>query len=266
MADSGSDSHFPLVFTSVSSLKKVGIALDLNVNKSIHFNARCYYYGDGGWDISVSPALLAFYQHKGFSRESLCLALISGIRFNPVTGKRLATYILINDVAALAAGAIESGTLSDELPLSIPECFKRGLPYSDCSWNYDPLSGQRLSKTKTAKYARIGVNLTAMLAKHPRTESCSGSNIDQRTDEYRGIGSESLLKGALCQTGYGGDEVSFYAYGGNLSTGFGYALYADGEAGPEASPAVVKAAAEGKKVKPQIDPADLRTVWNTGNQ
>src|SRR5271166_5675991 len=129
-------SPYPIVFDSVQQLKRYGLAL-IGIgteDKSLHFHTRCYYYGDGGWDLSISDELLSFYKSQGFSRRSACLALISGIRFNPETGQRLATYILV-DRKLLKPKANEPSALSDELPLSLPKCFAGGTPYSDCMWN-----------------------------------------------------------------------------------------------------------------------------------
>jgi hypothetical protein len=138
-------SGYPLVFHSIDQLKKFGIAHGGRLDPgdvSMHFQNRCYEYGDGGWEISVSDALLNFYVSQGFSRRSLCLALISGIKFNPENGQRLATYILTTP--DWAKNGQSPGDMTDELPLSLPRCFSRGVPYSDCAWNYDPMSGKRL--------------------------------------------------------------------------------------------------------------------------
>jgi hypothetical protein len=121
--------RYPLVFDSVNQLKRYGLALrGIGTNDvSVHFPTRCYYYGDGGWDISISDALLSFYKSQGFSRRSACLALISGIRFNPEDGKHLATYILV-DRKLLKPKDNEPSALSAELPMSLPSCFKNGTP------------------------------------------------------------------------------------------------------------------------------------------
>jgi hypothetical protein len=66
---------------------------------------------------------LSFYKSQGFSRRSACLALISGIRFNPEDGKHLATYILV-DRKLLKPKDNEPSALSAELPMSLPSCFK----------------------------------------------------------------------------------------------------------------------------------------------
>jgi hypothetical protein len=275
-ADAQTPRKYPMVFTSVKELNRVGIALDLNADKQIHFRARCYYYGDGGWDISVSDEFLNYYKSRGFSRRSLCLALVSGIRFNPETGERLASYILINDLEAVQTGAVEAGSLSDELPISVPDCFRNGVPYSDCAWKYDPLSGRRLSAKVTDEYKRIGIRLNKKLASGTigSTGKCRGAEVNKASGEYIGVGDSTLLKGALCQPsgsgalyeGKGKSEASFYDYSKEFPGGFGYALYASGDAGPEASAEIVKAALSGTKEQPQIDPADLTAIWSSGSR
>ena len=66
------------------------------------FETGCYHFGEGGAvNISISAELLAYYVQQGFSRRSLCMALISAIRFDPETGRRLATYVVIYDLKEL---------------------------------------------------------------------------------------------------------------------------------------------------------------------
>jgi hypothetical protein len=106
---------------------------------------------------------LSFYKSQGFSRRSACLALISGIRFNPEDGKHLATYILV-DRKLLKPKDNEPSALSAELPMSLPSCFKNGTPYADCAWNYDPLTGKKLF-------------VSAPVAQSDMWQSCRGASL-----------------------------------------------------------------------------------------
>lgn len=257
--------RFPMVFDTVQKLKQTGIALLLDAElgrKSQHFPTRCYYYGDGGWDISISNALLAQYKSQGFSRRSACMALVSGIRFNPETGKRLATYIILDPKRFKRGTVMEAGVVSDELPLSLPRCFARGLPYSDCAWRYDPMSGKRLSATQTQKLKSIGERIEKFLG-DPRTR-----------EAFRYFDDDSPYTKGMISVGAGQDgpddlgedtHFSFYDYASEFPKGYGYALYAEGGAGPDVSPAVVKAAVDGLKSPPRIDPNELKDIWSTGN-
>jgi hypothetical protein len=62
---SGTQSQYPFVFDSVHELKRYGLALVMDPSKvSAHFGTPCYYYGNGGWDISISDALLSAYKSQ----------------------------------------------------------------------------------------------------------------------------------------------------------------------------------------------------------
>jgi hypothetical protein len=149
-------SNFPLIFLPDAEAQ-VGLVHD-GGKKS--FETGCYHFGEGGAvNISISAELLAYYVQKGFSRRSLCMALISAIRFDPETGRRLATYVVIYDLKELRKHPDDVGNLSPELPLSIPSCFARALPYSDCTWNFDAFTGKRLSATLTRRFKAFGREL-----------------------------------------------------------------------------------------------------------
>jgi hypothetical protein len=278
----GAQVRYPIVFDSVSKLKEFGVALDDLVSertqeafKALHFANRCYYYGDGGHGLSVSDALLEFYFAKGFSRRSLCLALISGIRFNPETGRRLATLVLV-DRKALAKAKRENrnpewGEASEELPLSVPDCFKQALPYSNCRWSYDPLSGRKFSAQKVKNYAGLGSQIEALLGSHGRgadDDCASGKTVSAE-------GEEELMEGTLrlCEFELGNEldqirtqtDITLIDYSKDFPKGFGYALYAFGAAGPAVSANAIKAALESRAAPPQIDVEKLKQIWETNS-
>jgi hypothetical protein len=292
-------SPYPIVFDSVQQLKRYGLAL-IGIgtsNHSLHFHNRCYYYGDGGWDLSISDELLSFFKSQGFSRRTACLALVSGIRFDPETGKRLATYILV-DRKLLKRKGNEPSALSDELPLSLPKCFAGGTPYSDCAWNYDPLTGKKLAPNATVAQPLMWKNCrsdarTRKFCDHPWTAQeagqrieaflskpdakCASPEVDSKDPDNRLIvgtiairckfvalvdiepASESTL--IAWNTG-----ATLYDQSAEFPKGHAYALFASGEAGPEVSPDVVKAAFNGEKPQSQLDPKRLREIWGAGTK
>jgi hypothetical protein len=97
----------------------------------------------------MSDAFLKPYQSAGLSLEIVCIVLKTGgaFRFDPETGERLPTYIMIDDV------------VGEEYPLIIPSCFTRGVVqrYREdgsnvaelgpigCEVRYNPWSGRRLA-------------------------------------------------------------------------------------------------------------------------
>lgn len=253
--------HYPLVFDSPDKLKPLGIVLLLGADeaaKAKHYPTRCYYYGDGGWDISISNSLLEYYRSLGFSRRSACMALVSGIRFNPETGQRLATYILLNPQEFENGQPNGPDSVSDELPLSLPRCFSRGLPYADCKWKYNPRTGKQLSAAEVAAIKAIGDHVQEFL-----------EDPTVRHDfKYMASDDSPFTKGMImvgaAQHLPEKTDIAFYDYSAEFPKGYGYALYADGSAGPSAKAEVVKAALDGQRHPQQIDATKLKNAWSTG--
>jgi hypothetical protein len=97
---------YPIIFTDMADLQELGLSLDwppkladdngkaapVNPPK---FDSTCYWYAGSNTNylLSFSDEFLAAHQARGFTRESLCMALVSEALFDPETGKRLPTYI-----------------------------------------------------------------------------------------------------------------------------------------------------------------------------
>ena len=267
MAGTEAPHHYPLMFTSDEKLRASGIDFGVKAGDP-EFHNRCYYYGDGGIDLAVSDAFLAFYRAKGFTRESLCLGLISGIRFNPETGNQLANFIFVDDPQLLKTSP-DSFMMIPELPLALPDCFKNALPYSDCAWNFDPLTGVRLPASDTRAYAKLGKTIERWLTAH--SAPTFDNQCDSKTGEFIAATGQELIAGMLCADGYWvdvGDQrsaASVYVTTPRLPKGHGYALYADGGAGPEVSPDVMQQALDGVDDPAQVDPNDLAAIWGEGS-
>jgi hypothetical protein len=268
---------YPIVISSESKFDQLGISpISL-------LPTRCYHHGDGGPHISLSNALLAFYQSQGFSRRSACMALISGIRFNPETGQRLATYIWAEprlfkngqpDPRYWTNG-YPDGDMSDELPISLPRCFARGLPFSDCVWRYDVLTGKRMSAADTAKHAEVGRMLESFLSRLARLGLPPSQPLGYR-DGFLGVELWTKNEGqdppwSDIDFDYTGGEMhllKFYDFSSEFPKGYGYALLYtnnDGGLGPDVSPETVKAAIEGQRRPQQINLDRLKDIWSAGS-
>lgn len=231
---------------------------------------RCYYYGDGGNNVSVSDAVLASFEERGFSLASLCLGLISyGVLFDPETGKRLPSYMHANlaNIAKLeecektAAGRaweseeciilIEPGgdVASDIFLFDLPDCFKGGLPYSDCVMNYDMETGRKTSKAERQflkwQGEQIEIMMNEAIAQRVTCKmgDCCTRELDRQwcLDGYSVA--ETLLEvkssasplaqqldGLTLRTG-----ITVYDISPVFPRGFGYAIGPDGAAGPSAN-------------------------------
>jgi len=219
------------------------------------------------------------------------MALISSIRFNPETGARLATYIWADpklfkngrpDPRYWTDGMPSStDDISDELPLSLPRCFARALPLSDCAWRYNVLTGKRLSPADAARHAEVGRKVEQFLSgPRPRQRfaadpskvawegfiKTSGSSRNWNEDD----GDDAPPPWLDIKFDYAGaqlDLAMFHDYSSEFPEGYGYALLylKDGGAGPDASPDAVKAAIEGQRRPPQIDLDKLKDIWSAGS-
>ena len=79
-------SPYPIVINDLKVLRPAGLTLTQRgefKDNFPHLKHRCYSYGDGGYLISVDDDFLRRHEARGFTLNSLCMALISGIRFDP---------------------------------------------------------------------------------------------------------------------------------------------------------------------------------------
>lgn len=215
---------------------------------------KCYYYGDGGYNISVSDDYLKRYQEKGFSLNSLCMALVSGIRFDPETGQELPTYFAIDlkyadDALDDALKEVEPVEGTEILPKEIPNCFHRGLPYSDCVMKFDPFTGRKYTLEARQAFKELGHALENLLTSAIDKGIACGFHCPPR-EKLGEQEFEELVKDRLAREGNVYDLIAelsdqnsalprrlekislatFYDISNTFPLGFGYALRADGTA------------------------------------
>ena len=279
--------NFPLIFYPPGTEAQAGL---LHEGPKKTFETGCYHFGEGGAvNISISAELLAFYVQQGFSRRSLCMALISAIRFDPETGRRLATYVVIYDLKDLRKHPDEVGYLSPELPLAIPSCFARALPYSDCTWNFDAFTGKRLSATLTRRFKTFGRELEEAIRAFKNGPHRAPRDLCEEDPLWPAKSEKAQKLCSFYREGEGdyGDllpsnasdetledytnEYNVGPYYFDLSEefpeGFGYGLiYYDTGLGSSVPVDVTKAALEGAKRPAQVDPAKLKELWGYGGQ
>jgi uncharacterized protein YraI len=247
---------YPVVFTRAADLRTLGVAVrsyGTDAKSTTRHQFGCYYYGDGGYDISISSEYLARFSSRGFSRRSLCMALVSEARFDPETGRRLPTYLIVHPSnLARNAGRPAPGDLTNELPLDVPDCFKSGLPYTDCQMNYDLKTGRRLTAEQSNAFKETGRRIEAKL-RDPTT---------RRDFQY---GEESSFTRGMIIVGFrhtGILNASFYDYSSEFPKGFGYALNADGAAAPDPSAETKTLSLDGKLHATQATLRALEAVLN----
>jgi hypothetical protein len=265
--------EFPVVFDSPAKLRQLGIAM--NFGKQVPpLKNKCYYYGDGGYLISTSDEFYSRFKKRGFSIEAMCLGLISNTHYDPETGRRLPTYILV-DRAALKesmrrGGDADAGTVTDELPLDLPECFKNANPYGDCRFQYGRVTGKALTAAETDSYKRLGAAIDKImklkLGDAAKTQEFYGDGEGEeiikgfRRTEGNSVSTEA--DGAVPEDLLRYSSATIWVRSTELGHGYGYGLDSDGGAGPDVNPAMLKAAAAGL-LKPQIDPQRLRQILDS---
>jgi hypothetical protein len=246
---------YPIVFTSTATVRGLGISVATITSAPRHFQNKCYFYGEGGYLVSISNEFLARFKHRGFTVQSVCLGLVSETRYDPETGYRLPSYI-IADKEAIAKdqrehGEIVSfGAVTEELPLDLPDCFRNGAPYSDCKFRFGRKTGKALSAAETDIYAQLGAALDKKTRALIAAQSSQRSNeflddtYGSETRGFRRIAGE-FSDGSVQERLQRYSSATFWARSLGFPRGYGYALDADGSADPSVSPATVKTAIEG---------------------
>jgi hypothetical protein len=255
--------EYPVVYDSPSKLAQLGIAVSFGKQVPPLKN-KCYYYGDGGYLISTSDEFYNRFKRRGFSIEAMCLGLVSTTHYDPETGRRLPTYILVDRALVKTS---EPGAVTDELPLDLPDCFKNANPYTDCHFRYGRVTGKALTAAETETYQRLGAAIDKAMM--PTINDVAGTQ-----GFFGSKDGEELIKGFRVTGGYSlpaevdaaiPEELRRYSSASiwvclsALPRGCGYGLDADGAAGPEVNPVALRAATAGMR-RPQVDPQRLRQI------
>jgi hypothetical protein len=249
-ADAQGTPSFPIVFNKAGDLNKLGIVILHYTNDDVaEFPNSCYYYGDGGYTLSFSAEFLARLKQRGFSRRSVCMGIVSQVTYDPQSGRHLPTFIL----SRRKSGKIQdAGDVSDELPLDLPNCFSGGRPLSDCTWNYDMLTGKALSKEDAGAIAKVGSKIDSLFAAG-KFKGCAGPG---KYDPCRLSWDEYHLKFPKNFT----SSLSFLDVSTDFPKGYGYTLNAEGGAGPEPGAAAAEQAGDPKRRATEQTIQDLKRI------
>lgn len=175
------------------------------------------------------------------------------------------------------------GFVTEELPLALPPCFRNGTPYTDCVWRHAIKSGERLSDASVEKFRNLGRALDERMAEvmrrkaqncppDPQVWPCAAAKLHNEFGELEPEGEVLFfLNGADTEKDFPGltpipepllkgQNLSFFDITPAFPRGYGYALYADGGAGPSASVSALRHAAGGGAPKSQVSTASLRRL------
>ena len=257
MATTAVAQEFPVVFEDKAMLRELGVTLaDVGPQPDVEpFAEKCFYYGDGGHSVSLSPELIARFTRNGFSVGAICLGILSGIRYHPTTGERLATF-MVADVEAIRAYGPDPFAMSEELPLELPACYAGARPLSDCDWRFDPKTGAALSEDVRTSIRNLGLAADAAgeqaVASGVFNKTCPPDSFggDCRIDKFPGGGDFIYIEGRRAPERVANQPhwpVGMFDISSEYPAGFGYALFTDGAAGPSAQIDADKIALDPKK-------------------
>ena len=172
-AQAASRFKFPIVFYDKILLQRLGVVIGgygPPETEILPYKSKCYkktpteteVTPDELYALSLSDDFVLKFAKRGFTLNSLCLAIASGVRYDPETGRRLPTFILA-DAPALKEN--DASSYTNEIPLDVPNCFRFGRPYSNCKFVFDPKTGAKLGSDLTKRYADLGRKIDQHVAK-----------------------------------------------------------------------------------------------------
>ncbi|MCC0041424.1 MAG: hypothetical protein H6880_04570 [Rhodobiaceae bacterium] len=159
---------FPIIFESAKEMIPTGIVVPWSLSPEPKLEHECFYYGDGGYGMSLSDDLVKAYTARGYTLEQLCIVLrTADLKYDPETGERLPTFVVVDPKAlaqAKQSGFFEGFEATPEMPLHAPDCFAHsnaqmpGSGYATldiaCDIRFDPWTGVELSPLEQAYYKK----------------------------------------------------------------------------------------------------------------
>jgi hypothetical protein len=146
---------------------------------------KCYFAPD--YELAVSGKKLAYFQARGFSLETLCLAITSPVHYNPETGRPIPVAV----PALLDRSGSRKPIQAHKLfmfGLSPPDCFRNGAPFLDCNMTYDELWGFKLSAADEQSSRAFAVKSDQWIRKviGGYGRECTCDEIDISSGAYEG--------------------------------------------------------------------------------
>jgi hypothetical protein len=145
----------PLISMTGQQLRSLGIALRSAGVQPLPNS--CAPAGSTG--LSVSNEMLTAFRARGFTIESLCLGLASDFHFDPDSGKPM-------PFASLPESLV---------PLNLPNCFRRAVPFLDCNWSWEHFWGVKNDERERASLRGVGQTIDAIARNHINSKGYTGT-------------------------------------------------------------------------------------------
>lgn len=161
------------ILVDSDQLRRAGVALQMRQG-DFAFPNRCYE------DVTISDRLLGHYRARGFTLMTLCMAMRADwMVYHPETGDALT-------IAALrrpGAKASDDSPASRHFLLDVPDCFRNGTPYSDCTFNFEVTAREpENSAFYRDKARKIDAGIRALLRSGRYTTECTCGNLEAATE------------------------------------------------------------------------------------
>jgi hypothetical protein len=177
---------FPVLFDDPRRLRPLGVDFWFTHKSSGSPYQMCFHNGSVQ-DENGLPKLYLSKEfrrhHRDYNFHKLCLVMRSGvIRFDPESGQRLPSFIMINREYLAKGDGYEGLAISDEIPLVAPPCLNKGdfdqatsfaakLSLSGCSMRYHPWSGRELNEEERKLWRTAFISVTSESAPDPSPEA-----------------------------------------------------------------------------------------------
>ena len=269
---------YPIVFESAQEARKIGFVIQgygpggETVRPE---RINCYDYGSATYILTMSKQVLRAFEQRSFTLQSLCFGLVSLARFDPESGQRMPTFIVIDRAAAIEDLNGNNGEIDDnttvsrnfatpEIPLSLPGCYARGVPLLDCQWRFNPNTGEALPGDVAAQLGELGQQIDQVIKAKidggliPTAAARPGAVIETHDNIHPVI---DLNEGNWLQDVRRIVRPMQFDISEGFQQRYGYALKTDGSGGPPSVSAfVVKNALDHGKPASQLRLARIREV------
>jgi hypothetical protein len=159
---------------SVRSFNANGVVLEGGTSRvGPSYPNKCFLEPYHRQEVTLSDQFYAHYRARGFSLSALCLAVSSGgwVKYDVETGKPL--------------------RLANGLLIDIPDCFKNGAPFLDCTYNFEHTFGLKVRDAERQDVRKRAIDVDSAIhtlisdGKFSQQCTCDDLEIEQQEETIR---------------------------------------------------------------------------------